>query len=70
MEEKEEVEQLHHSPFFRRLSPSNDSGAAPVCIPGEEKGGEGGEGKGGEGGEEKAFTLLRFQRIQAVQRED
>ena len=43
--------QLHRSPFFRRLSPSNDTGAGPVCVSrgGAGAGGAGGGGGGGEG---------------------
>lgn len=40
------VDQLHRSPFFRRLSPSDDSGAGRVYLP-----------RGG-GGRDTAFTLM------------
>lgn len=52
-EEEEEKEGRPTPPLslFRRLSPSNDTGAGPVCVP---------RGGGGEGG--TAFTLLPFQR--------
>ena len=42
--------QLHRSPFFRRLSPSNDTGAGPVCVS-RGGAGAGGGGRGGGGGE-------------------